>query len=150
MRLLVSLIGLGIFAIGLPIRLGIRIGGLPIRLVRGRASALGRRLKWLRPVARIGLNFLVVLRSNSIASTAITLSVINFGLIVWQIWPEDTGRTITVLSQPTQKAETLGLDNTSGKIIELENQIRELSKEQRFQFDRLRDCINYPSPFGCQ
>ena len=161
MRLLVSLIGLGIFAIGLPIRLGIRavglpirlgirVGGLPIRLVRRRASALGSRLMWLRPVARIGLNFLVVLRSNSIASTAITLSVINFGLIVWQIWPEDTGRTITVLSQPTQKAETLGLDNTSGKIIELENQIRELSKEQRFQFDRLRDCINYPSLFGCQ
>ena len=161
MRLLVSLIGLGIFAIGLPIRLGIRavglpirlgirVGGFPIRFVLGIASVVGRRLKWLRPVAHIGLNFLVVLRSNSIASTAITLSVINFGLIVWQIWPEDTGRTITVVSQPTQKAETPGLDNTSGKIIELENQILELSREQRFQFDRLRDCINYPSPFGCQ
>ena len=161
MRLLVSLIGLGIFAIGLPIRLGIRavglpirlgirVGGLPIRLLRGRASALGRRLMWLRPVARIGLNFLVVLRSNSIASTAIILSVINFGLIAWQIWPEDTEQTVTVLSQPTRIAETLGLDNTPGRITELENQIRELSTEQRFQFDRLRDCINYPSPFGCQ
>ena len=172
MRLLVSLIGLGIFAIGLPIRLGIfaiglpiklgiravglpirlgiRVGGFPIRLVLGGVRAIVRRLRWLLPVARMGLKLLVVVRSNSIASTAITLSVINFGLIVWQIWPEDTGRTITVLSQPTQKAETLGLDNTSGKIIELENQIRELSKEQRFQFDRLRDCINYPSPFGCE
>ena len=161
MRLLVSLIGLGIFtiglpirlgirAVGLPIRLGIRVGGLPIRLVSGRASALGRRLKWLRPVASIGLNFLVVLRSNSIASTAITLSVINFGLIVWQIWPGDTGQTITSLSQPTQNLETLEFDNTTGRVTELENQIRELSREQRFQFDRLRDCINYPSPFGCE
>ena len=140
---------LGIRAVGLPIRLGIRAFGLPISLVRGSASALGHRLKWLRPVAHIGLNFLVVLRSNSIASTAITLSIINFGLIVWQIWPEDTERTITGLSQPTRNAETLGFDNTPGRITELENQIRELSREQRFQFDRLRDCINYPSPFGC-
>ena len=66
MRLLVSLIGLGI-----------RVGGFHIRLTRRIASAIRRRLKWLDPVARIGLNFLVVLRSNSIASTAITLSVIN-------------------------------------------------------------------------
>ena len=143
-------IRLGIRAVGLPIRLGIRAVGLPIRLVRVGASPLGRRLKWLCPVARIGLNFLVALRSNSIASTAITLSFINFGLIVWQIWPEDTEQTITDFSQPTQNVETLGFDNTPGRITELENQIRELSREQRFQFDRLRDCITYPSPFGCQ
>ena len=161
MRLLVSLIGLGIFAIGLPIRLGIRavglpirlaisIGGFPIRLLGSGAIAIGRRLTWLRPVAHMGLKFLVILRSNSIASTAITLSAINLGLIVWQIWPEDTGQMITELSQPTQVAETLEFDKTSGRITELENQIRELSREQRFQFDRIRDCINYPSPFGCQ
>ena len=139
MRLLVSLIGLGI-----------RVGGFPIRLVRGIASAVRHPLRWLRPIAKIGLNLLVVLRSNSIASTAITLSVINFGLLMWQIWPEDPGQTITELSQPTPVAQTLEFDKTSGRITELENKIRELSMEQRFQFDRIRDCINYPSPFGCQ
>jgi len=139
MRLLVWLIGLGI-----------RIGGFQIKLLRVSASAIGRRLKWLSPVAQIGLNFLAVLRSNSIVSTAITLSVINFGLLMWQIWPEDTGQTITAFSQPAQRTVSLGLNDTSGRISELENQIRELSTEQRFQFDRLRDCINYPSPFGCQ
>jgi len=136
------------------IRLGFRVGGFPIRLLRGRASAIRRRLRWLRPVAQIGLDFLVVVRSNGIASTAITLSVINFGLLLWQIWPEDTVQTI--ISQPTQHSETLGLDNTlrldnmTGRITDLENQIRDLSMEQRIQFDRLRDCINYPSPFGCR
>ena len=139
MRLLVLLIGLGI-----------HVGGFPIRLVRGTASAIGRRLRWLRPVARIGLKLLVVVKSNSIASTAITLSIINFGLLMWQIWPEDTGQLITGLSLPTRNLEAPALDNTSGRITELENKIRELSLEQRFQFDRLRDCINYPSPFGCQ
>ena len=143
MRFLVSLI-----------RLGIRVGGFPIRLVLGGANAIFRRLfrhlRWLRPVAQIWLNFLVVLRRNSIASTAITLSVINFGLLIWQVWPEDAGRTITAPSEPTRNTETLGFDNTSRKITELENRFRELSTEQRFQFDRLRDCINYPSPFGCQ
>ena len=139
MRLFISLIVLGI-----------RVGGFPIRLVLGRASAIRRRLMWLRPVAQIGLKLLVILRSNSIASTAIALSVINLGLLMWQILPEDTGQTITVLSQPTTISETLGFDNTSGRITELENQIRELSGELRFQFDRLRECINYPSPFGCE
>ena len=154
MRLLVLLIGLGIHIGGFPIRLvlqlGIRVGGIPIRVVRRTASAIGRRLRWLRPLARIGLKFLVVVRNNSIASTAITLSVINFGLLVWQIWPEDPGQLITGLSQPVRNAETAESDNTLGRITELENQIRELSLEQRFQFDRLRDCITYPSPFGCQ
>ena len=139
MRLLVLLIGLGI-----------RAAGFNIRLVRGGASAIGRRLRWSRQVAQIGMKFLVVVRSNSIASTAITLSVINFGLLMWQIWPEDTGQTITVLSQPTRSSETLEFDNTHGRITELENQISVLLSEQRFQFDRLRDCINYPSPFGCE
>ena len=139
MRLLVSLI-----------LLGIRVGGFPIRLVLGRASAIRRRLMWLRPVAKIGLSFLAVIRSNRIASTAITLSVINFGLLMWQILPEDTGQTIISISQPTRNSETLGFDKTSGRITELENQIRDLSTEQRFQFDRLRECINYPSPFGCE
>ena len=138
MHLLVSLI-----------RLGIRVGGFPKRLVRGGATTIRRRLRWLRPFAQIGLYFLVVVRSNSIASTAIILSLINFGLLMWQIWPQDTGQTITVLSQPTRNTETLGLDNTLGRITELENRIRDLSREQRFQFDRLIDCINYPSPFGC-
>ena len=101
-------------------------------------------------MARIGLKFLVVVKSNSIASTAITLSIINFGLLMWQIWPEDTGPLITGLSQPTRNLEAPAFDNTSGRITELENKIRELSLEQRFQFDRLRDCINYPSPFGCR
>ena len=99
-------------------------------------------------MAQIGLNILVVARSNSIASTAITLSVINFGLIMWQIWPEDAVQTI--ISQPTRISETLGVDNTPGRITELENKIRELSIDHRFQIDRLRDCINYPTPFGCQ
>ena len=138
MHLLVSLI-----------RLGFRVGGFPIRLLLGRASAIRRRLRWLRPVAQIGLDFLVVVRSNGIVSTAITLSVINFGLLLWQIWPEDTVQTITVPSQPALITETLEFDRTPGKITDLENQIRELISEQRFQFDRLIDCINYPSPFGC-
>ena len=138
MRLLVSLI-----------RLGIRVGGYPIRLGGSGASAIRHRLRWLRPVAQIGFNFLVVARSNSIASTAIALSVINFGLLMWQIWPEDTAQTMTGLSQPTQNSEKLVVDNTPRRINELENQIRALSREQRFQFDRLRDCINFPSPFGC-
>ncbi len=137
MRLLVSLIGLGILVVG-----------FPIRLVHGGANAILRRLKWLRPVARIGLKFLVVARRNSIASTAITLSVINFGLLMWQIWPDE--QTITGVSQPAQNSETLGLDNMPRRITELENQIRDLSIDHRFQIDRLRDCINYPSPFGCQ
>ncbi len=137
MRLLVSLIGLGILVVG-----------FPIRLVHGGANAILSRLKWLRPVARIGLKFLVVARRNSIASTAITLSVINFGLLMWQIWPDE--QPITGVSQPAQNSETLGLDNMPGRITELENQIRGLSIDHRFQIDRLRDCINYPSPFGCQ
>ena len=51
-------------------------------------------------MVQIAVNFLVIVRSNSIASTAITLSIINFGLLMWQIWPEDTAQTITGLSQP--------------------------------------------------
>ena len=143
MRLLLWLIGLGIRAGGFPIRLVLRLG-------LGTASAICRRLRWLRPVVQIAVNFLVIVRSNSIASTAITLSIINFGLLMWQIWPQDTAQTITGLSQPTRVSETPKLDNTLGRITELENQIRDLSTEQRFQFDRLRDCINYPSPFGCE
>ena len=139
MRLLVWLIGLGI-----------RVGGYPIRLVRGPASAIGRHLTWLRPVAQIGLRFLVLVRSNTIVSAAITLSVINLGLIMWQIWPEDTGQTILTVSQPIQNSEAPRFDNTSRRIAVLEAQIRELTTEQQFQFARLIDCINYPSPFGCQ
>ena len=132
------------------ILLGIRVGGFPIRLLLGIAGAISRHLSWLRPVAQTGLKAVVSFRSNSIASTAIALSVINFGLLIWQIWPDDTAPTITALSQPTPPAETLQLDNTSERITELENQIRDLSRDQRFQIDRIRDCINYPSPFGCQ
>ncbi len=139
MRLIRSLIGLGI-----------RVGGFPIKLVGVRTRTIFRRLRWLRPVAQFGLNFLIVLRHNSLASTAITLSVINFGILMWQIWPEDTGKTMVEFSQPARNSETLGFENTPRRVTELENQIRELSREQRFQFDRLRDCINYPSPFGCQ
>ena len=138
MRLLVWVIGLGI-----------RVGGFPIRLVLGAVWAIVRRLRWLRPVARMGLKLLVAVRSNSMASTAITLSIINFGLLMWQIWPEDTGQVITDLSPPTTTLETPAVDNTSLRLTELENQIRQLSVEQRFQFDRLRECINFPSPFGC-
>ncbi len=132
------------------IRLWIRVGGFLIRLVGGIAWTILRRLRWLRPLAQFGLNFLAVLMRNRIASMAITLSVINFGLLMWQVWPEDTGQTMTGISQPTGNSETLGFDNTPRRVTELENQIRELLREQRFQFDRLRDCINYPSPFGCQ
>ncbi len=132
------------------IGLGIRVGGFHIKLLGRIARTILRRFRWLRPVAQFGLNFLVVLRRNSIASTAITLSVINFGILMWQIWPEDTEQTIVEFSQPTRNSETLGFDNTPRRLTELENQIRELSREQRFQFDRLRDCINYPSPVGCQ
>jgi len=151
------------FFITLGIRLGIGVAGFPIRLLRGIASKIRRRLTWLGPLARIGLNFLAVVRRNSIVSTAITLSVINFGLLMWQIWPEDTAQTITSISQPTgnsetleflstagRNSETLEFDNTSARITELEKQVRDLSREQLFQFDRLRDCINFPSPFGCQ
>ena len=138
MRLLFWLIGLGI-----------RIGGFPIRLVHCATRRIRRRLSWLRPVAQAGLFFLVAVRSNGIASTAIVLSLINLGLLVWQIWPEDTVQTITVLSQPTPISETLEFDRTPGRITDLDNQIRDLISEQRFQFDRLIDCINYPSPFGC-
>ena len=139
MRLLLSLIGLGV-----------RVGGFLVRLVGGIARTILRRLRWLGPMAQFGLSFLVVLRHSSLASTAITLSVINFGILIWQIWPEDTGRAIVEFRQPTGNSESLGVDNTLRRVTELENQIRELSREQRFQFDRLRDCINYPSPFGCQ
>ena len=139
MRLLVLLISLGI-----------RVVGFPKRLLLGSAGAISRHLRWLRPVAQTGLKARVFLKSNRIASTAIALSVINFGLLIWQIWPDDTGPTITVLSQPTSNVETLQFDDTSGRITELENQIRDLTRDQRFQFDRIRDCINYPSPFGCQ
>ena len=126
------------------IGLGFRFGGFPIRLVLGIARAIRRRLRW---IAQIGL---VVVRSNSIARTAIILSVINFGLIIWQIWPEDTEQPITGLSQPSRNLETLVFDSTPGRIAELENEIRDLSREQQFQFNHLIDCINYPSPFGCQ
>ena len=133
MQILVWLIGLGI-----------RFCGFPIRLLLGTARATGRRLRW---IAQIGL---VVVRSNSIARAAIILSVINFGLLMWQIWPEDTEQTITSLSEPTRNSETHVVDNTPGRIAELENEIRDLSREQQFQFNRLIDCINYPTPFGCQ
>ena len=136
-RLLVSLIGLGI-----------RVGGFLISFVRGSARAICR-LRWLRLVAQIGLNVLVAVKGSRIASTAIALSVINFGLLMWQIWPEDAEQTMTVFIQPTQIPETVALDNTAGRITELENQILDLSREQRFQLERLRDCINFPSPFGC-
>ncbi len=138
MRLLVSLIGLGI-----------RVGGFPIRLLGNAAGGIRRRLSWLRPVGQVGLRFLVAVSSNRIASTAIMLSVINFALLMWQIWPEHTGQTTADLSQPARTSQILQLDDTPGRITELENQIRDLSRDQRFQFDRIIDCINYPSPFGC-
>ena len=138
MRLLFLLIGLGI-----------RIVGLPIRLVLSTSRTIYRLLSRLRPVAQIGLYFMVLVKNNRIASVAIILSAINFGLLMWQIWPDDPVQTITVLSQPAPISETVDLDNTSGRITELENQIRDLSREQQFQFDRLIDCINFPSPFGC-
>ena len=139
MRLLVSLIGLGI-----------RLGGFPIRLARGTARMIRRRLGWLRPIPRVGLYFLAVVRGNGIASTAIILAAINFGLLMWQIWPDDKGQMISSLSQPTRNSEAFEFDKTPGRLTELENHIRDLSIEQRLQFDRLIDCINYPSPFGCQ
>ena len=139
MGLLFSLIGLCI-----------RVGGFLIRLVGGIARTILRRLRWLGPVAQFGSNILVVLKHNSLASTAITLSIINFGILMWQVWPEDTVEKTVEISQPTRNSETPGFDNTPRRVTELENQIRELSREQRFQFDRLRDCINYPGPFDCQ
>ena len=139
MRLLVWLIGMAI-----------RVASFPARLGLGAVRAIGRRLRWLRPLVQIALKLLVAVRRNSVVSTAITLSVINFGLLVWQIWPEDTEQTMMGLSQPAQPPEATSLDDTQGRITELENQIRDLSREQRFRFDRLRDCINYPSPFGCE
>ena len=105
-----------------------------------------------------------VLDCNSVAKIAITLSVVNFGLLMWQVWPEGTGQTIAPSRAAAENRETFRLERTAngatelenriddaaGKIIELENQIRDLSRNQQFQIDRLRDCINYPSPFGCQ
>ena len=139
MGLLFSLIGLWI-----------RVGGFLIRLVGGIARTILRRLRWLGPVAQFGLNIPVSLRRNSLASTAITLSIINFGILMWQIWPEDAVGTTVEISQLTRNSETPAFDNTPRRVTELENQMRELSREQRFQFDRLRDCINFPGPFGCQ
>ena len=130
------------------IELGIRSGRFPIRLVRGGASAM-RRTKWPRATAKIGLHFLAAVKGNNIASTAIMLSVINFGVLMWQIWPEGPEQAMTVLSQPVETPNPAATDNTPGKLTELENQILELSREHRFQIERLRGCINYPSPFGC-
>ena len=130
--------------------LGIRVGGFPVRLLLGRVSSIRGRLTLLRPVAQAGLKLLVAARSNRIASIAITLSAINFGLLMGQIWTEDTEQTVTRISQPPPILETNDSDDTSARITQLENQIRDLSREQRFQIDRLRDCINYPSPFGCE
>ncbi len=142
-------------------RLWIRVGGFPIRLVLNRASATRCRLMWLRLVQEFGQNVLAGVRSNSIASIAVALSIVNFGLLVWQVWPE--GTTTTTSSEPAAILETPRfakttiiitelenrIDNTAGRIIELENRIRDLSLEQQFQIDRLQECINFPSPFGC-
>ena len=150
--------------LSLLVRLGIQFGRIPIRLILGIASAILRRLMWLRPVAKLGFNLVAGVRSNSVAKIAITLSVVNFGLLMWQVWPEGTGQTIAPSHIAAENLETSRFEetasgtteledrigNTAGKIIELENRIRDLSKDQQFQIDRLRDCINYPSPFGCQ
>ena len=142
-------------------RLWIRVGGFPIRLVLNRASATRCRSKWLRLVREFGRNVLGGVRSNSIANIAVALSIVNFGLLVWQVWPE--GTTTTPSSEPAAILETSlfakttnakselenRVDDTAGRIIELENRIRDLSLEQQFQIDRLQECINFPSPFGC-
>ena len=146
------------------VRLGFYISAIPVRVVLAIASATHRRFLWLGPVAQKGLSLAAGARSNSLASVAITLSIVNFGLLIWQVWPEATGQTIAPSGAAAENLETFRIgktasgateledriDDTAGKIIELENRIRDLSMDQQFQINRLRDCINYPSPFGCQ
>ena len=144
--------------LSLLVRLGIQLARIPYRLILGKTSTILRRLMWLCPVANLGFKLVAGVRSNSLAKIAITLSVVNFALIIWQVWPEGTRQTISPSSTAAETSR-LGsgaaqledrIETTAGKIIELENQIRDLSRNQEFQIDRLRDCINYPSPFGCQ
>ena len=146
------------------VRLGIHIFGIPVRVALAIASAIPRRFLWLGPVAQKALSLAAGARSNSLASVAITLSIVNFGLLMWQVWPEGTGQTIAPGRAAAENLETFRfettasgateledrIDTNAGKIIELEIRIRDLSRDQKFEIDRLRDCINYPSPFGCQ
>ena len=146
------------------VRLGIHISGIPVRVARAMGSAIIRRFLWLGPMAQKGLSLAAGARSNSLARVAILLSIINFGFLMWQAWPEGTRQTIAPSRAAAENLETFRfektasrateledrIDITAGKIIELENRIRDLSREQEVQIDRLRDCINYPSPFGCR
>ena len=109
---------------------------------------------WRRP--RIALRIPAVLRRNS-ASIAIMLTVINFGLLTWQIWPEGSYTppdTRFSYSAPSGDFREV----TEQRVRQLERELSgvqsELSDVRGFGFERrsigdlsheiqsLRNCIN--------
>lgn len=78
-----------------------------------------------------------VARGNSIASIAIMLSVVNFGILMWQIWPEGS---YTPPSQRFSYSAPSGdfRDVTEQRIRQLERELnatqRELSDVRGFSF----------------
>ena len=67
-----------------------------------------------------------VFRQNSIATIAVTLSVINFGLLMWQIWPEP--------SPSTFRPGSFNNGGQESRISQLELQI----SSQRYDIEQLQ------------
>lgn len=66
------------------------IGGFLATLVSGKSRRQRVGQASLNRGPHIPLRIPPVVRRNSIATVAITLSIINFGLVMWQVWPEGT------------------------------------------------------------
>lgn len=117
------------------VMLGIGVGGFLISIVVGRAltRVVGRALTRLRirvvqTLKNQRLNPLAVVRTNSVASIAIFLSVVNFGLLMWQIWPEGTSWPAYV--RPDIRERSFENYRQEERIRGLESQV-----------DQLRSCI---------
>lgn len=77
-------------------------------------------------------SILPVLRRNSIASIAITLSIINFGLLMWQVSPGDSSEVTPRFSAPTRYYQ----DNVSRQELD------QLRFSLQGEISRLQNCIN--------
>jgi hypothetical protein len=122
--------------------IGFGIGGFLVTLVSGK---LRRQRVGQVPLSRglhIPLRIPPVVRRNSIATVAITLSVINFGILVWQVWPEGS-------YTPPKSSPWFGYSAPSGDFRDVtEERFRRLERELNGvqgiggEIDRLRDCIS--------
>ena len=72
----------------------------------------------------------------------VVVSIVNFGILIYQVWPEDKSpQTITNPTQPTRSfSGGLITDNTERRTVELERRIRMLEIKIR----NVESDIKYP------